>query len=71
LLKLNFLLDLFDPSEHDDYEEAFKEVGKSRNPEVVRLFQLGLGIHHAGMLRPDRKLVEKWFERGVIKVCLY
>lgn len=31
----------------------------------------GLGMHHAGMLRSDRNLVERLFRDGVIKVrCL-
>lgn len=44
-----------------------KEVGKSRNRELSELFQSGLGIHHAGMLRADRTLSERLFEAGVIK----
>ena len=28
----------------------------------------GMGIHHAGMLRPDRKLTEQMFNDGAIKV---
>ncbi|KAL7447860.1 hypothetical protein ACHAWC_000161, partial [Mediolabrus comicus] len=27
-----------------------------------------MGIHHAGMLRPDRKLIEQMFNDGAIKV---
>ena len=30
----------------------------------------GLGMHHAGMLRSDRNLVERLFRDGVIKVPL-
>ena len=44
-----------------------KDVMKSRNRELAELFQSGLGIHHAGMLRSDRTLAEKLFEAGVIK----
>lgn len=32
------------------------------------MFEYGVGIHHAGMLRSDRNLVEKLFGEGVIKV---
>ena len=27
----------------------------------------GLGIHHAGMLRPDRNIMERAFGQGIIK----
>jgi len=43
-------------------------VSKSRNRELVELFQSGFGIHHAGMLRSDRNLTERLFSEGLIKV---
>jgi activating signal cointegrator complex subunit 3 len=49
------------------YERARREIGKSRNREVKELFDLGFGIHHAGMLRQDRNLMEKLFSEGIIK----
>jgi hypothetical protein len=36
--------------------------------ELVELFDFGVGMHHAGMLRSDRNLVERLFEEGLIKV---
>lgn len=52
--------------------EAFKryadKVKKSRNREVTNHFYNGMGIHHAGMLRGDRKLTETMFADGAIKV---
>lgn len=36
--------------------------------ELRELFECGMGIHHAGMLRSDRTLVENMFSQGVIKV---
>lgn len=45
-----------------------KEVLKSRNKEVVQLFEHGIGIHHAGMLRQDRSLTEHLFSEGLLKV---
>ena len=33
--------------------QARKSINKSRNKQLVELFQSGLGIHHAGMLRSD------------------
>ena len=61
-------LSLFDSSEHEMYGIFNKEVQKSRNKEMKELFNLGLGIHHAGMLRSDRTLSERMFEKGVLKV---
>lgn len=34
------------------------------------LFPEGFGIHHAGMLRSDRNLMESVFSRGHIKVLV-
>ena len=50
---------------HNRYADRVK---KSRNREVGLHFQNGLGIHHAGMLRGDRKLTEQMFADGAIKV---
>jgi activating signal cointegrator complex subunit 3 len=47
---------------------ARKEISKSRNQDVKRLFLAGFACHHAGMLRSDRNLVEKMFHQGLIKV---
>eukprot|EP01119_Soliformovum_irregulare_P015903 TRINITY_DN4546_c1_g1_i2.p1 TRINITY_DN4546_c1_g1~~TRINITY_DN4546_c1_g1_i2.p1 ORF type:complete len:1649 (-),score=558.98 TRINITY_DN4546_c1_g1_i2:15-4961(-) len=55
-------------SDRDSYAQATKEVQKSRNKEVKELFSRGFGCHHAGMLRSDRNLVEKYFSEGYIKV---
>ena len=40
--------------------------------ELQELFPSGVGIHHAGMLRPDRTLMERAFGAGLLKVpmCL-
>ena len=47
---------------------ARKSISKSRNTQLVELFESGFGIHHAGMLRSDRNLVESLFSQGFIKV---
>jgi hypothetical protein len=47
-----------------------KEVIKSRNKDLVQLFEFGMGIHHAGMLRSDRGLTERLFSDGLLKVEL-
>ena len=36
--------------------------------EVQELFETGRGIHHAGMLRSDRNLIERLFGDGLLKV---
>jgi activating signal cointegrator complex subunit 3 len=41
---------------------------KARSREVSNHFVNGLGIHHAGLLRGDRKLTEQMFNDGAIKV---
>ncbi|XP_060169501.1 DExH-box ATP-dependent RNA helicase DExH14 isoform X3 [Lycium barbarum] len=62
--------DLFANDEHPQYEILKREVLKSRNKEVVQLFEHGIGIHHAGMLRADRNLTERLFSQGLLKVLV-
>ena len=45
-----------------------RDVARSPNKHVTQLFDSGLGIHNAGMLRRDRTLSEKLFLGGHIKV---
>jgi activating signal cointegrator complex subunit 3 len=52
----------------DAYKRYVDRVQKSRNREVSNLFYNGMGIHHAGMLRGDRKLTEQMYFDGAIKV---
>lgn len=44
---------------------------RSRNRELGELFDSGMGLHHAGMLRSDRNLTERMFSDGIIKVGLW
>lgn len=60
--------DLFDPSMHDKFESAMADVRKTRAKEIRELIPKGLGMHHAGMARADRNLMERLFSEGVIKV---
>ena len=46
------------------------QVSKSRNKQLRDLFHDGFSIHHAGMLRQDRNLVERLFSEGLIKVMV-
>ena len=61
----------FETQEHPRYQLYRKEIGTSRNREMKELFDSGFGIHHAGMLRSDRNMMEKMFEDQAIKVSLF
>ena len=58
----------FDCSALDKYDLAAKDARKSRNKEMLEVFASGIGIHHAGMLRSDRTMMERFFAQGYIKV---
>ncbi|XP_036024563.1 activating signal cointegrator 1 complex subunit 3 isoform X1 [Onychomys torridus] len=60
----------FLPTQGPEYGHALKQVQKSRNKQVRELFSEGFSIHHAGMLRQDRNLVENLFSNGHIKVLV-
>jgi replicative superfamily II helicase len=54
--------------ENDAHIKYQERAEKSRNRELSEHFRNGMGIHHAGMLRNDRKLSEQMFNDGAIKV---
>jgi len=54
--------------ENDARTQFIDKVEKSRNKELREHFRNGMGIHHAGMLRPDRRLTEQMFADGAIRV---
>ncbi|KAK9846320.1 hypothetical protein WJX81_001437 [Elliptochloris bilobata] len=58
----------FDCTDQEAYPYMAKDVKRSRNKEVQELFPSGIGIHHAGMLRSDRNLMERAFASGLLKV---
>ncbi len=60
--------DDFDPRLHPQFDFFRREIGTSRNKEMKQLFDYGFGIHHAGMLRSDRNMMERMFEANCIKV---
>ncbi|XDG06846.1 hypothetical protein ABKA04_006461 [Annulohypoxylon sp. FPYF3050] len=60
--------DLFDPAGHPYYEQAIRDMKSSKARELRDLLPKGLGIHHAGLTRSDRNLMENLFAKGVIKV---
>ncbi|KAI1107470.1 Sec63-domain-containing protein [Jackrogersella minutella] len=59
---------LFDPAGHPYYDQAVRDLKSSKARELRDLLPKGLGIHHAGLTRSDRNLMEKLFSEGVIKV---
>ena len=61
-------LDLLDPTMHPRYEAALASMKTSKAREIRDLLPKGLGIHHAGMPRSDRNLMERLFGEGVLKV---
>ncbi|XVF54413.1 hypothetical protein PTKIN_Ptkin05aG0178400 [Pterospermum kingtungense] len=63
-------LELFKNDNHPQFSLIKKEVVKSRNKDLVQLFEFGVGVHHAGMLRADRGLTERLFSDGILKVLV-
>lgn len=47
---------------------ATKEISKSKSSDIRELCARGIGIHNAGLPRSDRKLVEKLFSEGVLRL---
>jgi replicative superfamily II helicase len=70
-------LDLFRPNENeDDYDnrnvvsraivkQMQDHASRSTNRELKVLLPDGLAIHHAGMVRSDRSVVERMFKEGL------
>lgn len=52
------------------YGEAQKQMAKSRNKQLREIFDDGFAVHHAGLLRSDRNLVERLFSEGHIRVLV-
>ncbi|XP_063225665.1 activating signal cointegrator 1 complex subunit 3 [Bacillus rossius redtenbacheri] len=63
-------LSVFEPDTSSAAGLARKALGNSRNKQLAELFPYGFSVHHAGMLRSDRNLVEKYFGSGLIKVLV-
>ena len=62
------ILSEFSCQDHPNYSHFRHELSTSRNKEMKQLFDDGFGIHHAGMLRTDRNMIEKMFSARAIKV---
>ncbi|CAN0876921.1 DExH-box ATP-dependent RNA helicase DExH14 [Linum grandiflorum] len=63
-------MELFCNDNHPQFGLVKKEVSKSRNKDLVQLFESAVGVHHAGMLRSDRGLTERLFSDGLLKVLV-
>ncbi|KAM3873609.1 activating signal cointegrator 1 complex subunit 3 [Diretmus argenteus] len=61
---------LFQPDQSPDYGQCEKQMQRSRNKQLKEMFPEGFGIHHAGMLRSDRSMVESMFSKGHLKVLV-
>ncbi|ODV92088.1 hypothetical protein CANCADRAFT_30350 [Tortispora caseinolytica NRRL Y-17796] len=57
-----------DCSEEVGYSFSQKEMQSAKAKELRELFRNGFGIHHAGLIRSDRNLIERMFSKGHIKV---
>lgn len=60
--------DDFSCEDHPQWSFFRRSIAESRNKEMKLLFDAGFGIHHAGMLRSDRNMMERMFEARAIKV---
>uniref|UniRef100_A0A8C7XBM4 Activating signal cointegrator 1 complex subunit 3 n=1 Tax=Oryzias sinensis TaxID=183150 RepID=A0A8C7XBM4_9TELE len=60
----------FQPDQGSDYGQCEKQVQRSRNKQMKEMFPEGFGIHHAGMLRSDRSLMQSLFSKGYLKVLV-
>ncbi|XP_033120994.1 activating signal cointegrator 1 complex subunit 3-like isoform X2 [Anneissia japonica] len=60
--------EMFKAKPSPQFGTALKQVSRSRNKQLRELFNDGFSIHHAGMLRHDRTMVERLFSDGHIKV---
>lgn len=63
-------MEWFNGKDDPQYESFRRELNMSRNREMKELVDVGLGIHHAGMLRSDRNLSERLFEQNVTKILV-
>jgi activating signal cointegrator complex subunit 3 len=62
--------ELFAMESHPEAELLMRDVARCRDRTLSELAPKGFGVHHAGMLRPDRSLAERLFSRGALKVLV-
>lgn len=49
---------------------AKHDWSKGAGPKLKQILQRGVGIHHAGVLPKYRRLVEEFFQRKLLSVCI-
>lgn len=69
MIQLKNKIELFQP-DLIQFPEAAKMINSAKDKMLTDLFNIGFGIHHAGMIRHDRCLVENLFRSGVLKVLV-
>ena len=61
---------LFLPGSDTGAKWGMRELKRSKNGDLRKLSEFGIGIHHAGMLRSDRNLAESLFRSGYLRVLV-
>lgn len=61
---------VFTPDSSPAFTSASNAFSKAKSKQLGELFNAGFSVHHAGLLRADRSLVEKYFGQGLIKVLV-
>ena len=61
-------LGIFEPTGGTQLWLASNVMKSSRNRQLQELIASGFGIHHAGKVRSDRNLLEKFSNQGLLKV---
>jgi len=59
-------LSSFEPKTASLQGQALRSSGKLQNKQLAEMMPHGFGIHHAGMPRRDRNLVEQYFAEGFL-----
>ncbi|KAI6180712.1 hypothetical protein M3Y98_00750700 [Aphelenchoides besseyi] len=61
---------LFQPTNTSslEYVKALKKIKSAKTRELVQLFEKGIGIHNAGLVRGDRLMMEQMFADGHIRL---
>ncbi|CAH1400990.1 unnamed protein product [Nezara viridula] len=60
----------FTPENSAALTGGLQAFSKAKSKQLAELFNAGFSVHHAGLFRPDRSLVEKYFGLGMIKVLV-
>lgn len=63
-------IELFRPESCKELGDAQRQMSKSRNKQLKEIFDDGFSVHHAGLLRSDRNMVEKFFLQGHIRLLV-